>query len=183
MDFTGKIQNVVKDWQTGQFHITFTVNEPSAINEIDSIKSCEKLNIRATKYRQKRSLDANGLLWLCLGRIADALRSDKWDVYLMMLKRYGKYTYICVKPNVVEAVKAQWRECEVIGEVNINGQNAVQMLCYFGSSTYDTKEFSVLLDGVISEMKEMGLETPASEDMRRALEQWEKMQNEKHNSK
>ena len=72
-------------------------------------------------------------------------------------------------------MKKQRRECEVIGEVDINGQKAVQMLCYFGSSTYDTKEFSRLLDGVISEMQEMGLETPTSEDMRRALEQWEKM--------
>lgn len=176
MEFTGKLMNVSRDWQTGQFNITFTVNEPSAINEIDSIQSCEKLSIRAVKYRQKRSLDANGLLWLCLGRIAEALRTDKWEVYLMMLKRYGKYTYICVKPSVVDAMKAQWRESEVIGNVNINGQEAVQMLCYFGSSTYNTKEFSVLLDGVISEMHEMGLEIPASEDMRRALEQWERMQ-------
>jgi len=30
--------------------------------------------------------------------------------------------------------------------------------------------------------REMGLDTPPSQDMRRALEQWEKMQNEKHNS-
>ena len=178
MEFTGKLVNVNRDWKTGQFNITFTVNEPSAINEVENIQSCERLSISAKKYRKKRSLDANGLLWLCLGRIAEALRTDKWDVYLMMLKRYGKYTYICVKPNMVDAVKAQWRECEVVGNVNINGKDAVQMLCYFGSSTYDTKEFSVLLDGVISEMKEMGLETPASEDMRRALEQWEKMHNE-----
>lgn len=180
MDFTGHLVNVSKDWGTDEFHITFTVNEPSAINEVNNIKSCEKLSIKAVKYREKRSLDANALLWLCLGRIAGAIPcADKWDVYLQMLKRYGKYTYICVKPNVVDAVKAQWRESEVIGNVNINGQEAVQMLCYFGSSTYDTKEFSVLLDGVISEMKEMGLEVPASEDMRRALEQWEKMHNEK----
>jgi len=174
MECTGKIQNVSKDWLTGQFQITFTVNEPSAINEIDKIKDCDKLSIRAVKHRERRTLDANALLWLCLGKIADALRSDKWEVYLQMLKRYGKFTYICVKPNVVDAVKAQWRECEVIGNVDINGQEAVQMLCYFGSSTFNTQEFSVLLDGVISEMREMGLETPASEDMRRALEQWEK---------
>lgn len=174
MEFTGKIQNVSKDWQTGQFQITFTVNETSAINEVNNIQSCERLSIKATRYREKRSLDANGLLWLCLGRIAESLRTDKWEVYLQMLKRYGKYTYICVKPAVVEAVKAQWRECEEIGRVNINGQEAVQMLCYFGSSTYNTKEFSVLLDGVISEMKEMGLEAPTSEEMRRSLEQWEK---------
>jgi hypothetical protein len=181
MECTGKIQNVSRDWQTGQFQITFTLNEASAINEIEKIKDCQKLSIRAVKYREKRSLDANALLWLCIDRIAKSMNPpcDKWDVYLMMLKRYGKFTYICVKPNVVDAMKAQWRECEVVGEVNINGQEAVQMLCYFGSSTYNTKEFSVLLDGVISEMKEMGLETPTSEDMKRAMELWEKQNNGK----
>lgn len=178
MECTGQIQNVSKDWLTGQFQITFSINEQSAINEIDKIKDC-KLSIRAVKHRERRSLDANALLWLCIGRLAEALRSDKWEVYLQMLKRYGKFTYICVKQNVVDAVKAQWRECEVIGEVNINGQIATQMLCYFGSSTYDTKEMSVLIDGVISEMKEMELELPTSEDMRRALEQWEKQSNGK----
>ena len=181
MEFTGKLQNVSRDWQSGQFQVTFTVNEPSAIKEVDNIKDLDRLSIKAVKYRQKRSLDANALLWCCLDKIAKGMSppADKWDIYLQMLKRYGKYTYICVKPNVVDAVKAQWRESEIVGEIKINGSDAVQMLCYFGSSTYNTKEFSVLLDGVISEMKEMGLEAPASEDMRRALEHWEKMQNEK----
>jgi len=176
-EFTGKFETINIDWKSGQKQAVFTINEPSAMASLMELQGVEKLSIKAVRYREKRSLDANGLLWLCLGRIADALRCDKWEVYLRMLKRYGKYTYICVKPNVVDAVKAQWRECEVIGEVDINGQKAIQMLCYFGSSTYDTKEFSELLDGVISEMKEMGLEAPASEDMRRALEQWERMQN------
>lgn len=176
MEFTGKLANVNRDWQTGQFNITFTVNESSAINGVDNIKDCEMLTIKAVKYRKKRSLDANALMWVCIGQIATVLRADKWDIYLQMLKRYGKFTYICVKPSVVEAVKAQWRECEEIGEVDINGQKAIQLLCYFGSSTYDTKEFSALLDGIISEMKEIGLETPTSEDMRRSLEEWERMQ-------
>lgn len=172
MDCTGKLHSVNRDWQTGKIIISFELNEEPT-EAINSISSCEKLSISAKKFRNRRSQDANALLWLCLGRLADALRTDKWEVYLQMLKRYGKFTYICVKPNVVDSVKAQWRECEVIGEVNINGQEAVQMLCYFGSSTFDTKEFSILLDGVISEMKEMGLETPTSKDMERALEIWE----------
>ena len=100
--------------------------------------------------------------------------ADKWDIYLQMLKRYGKYTYICVTPNVVDAMKAQWRECEIVGDIKINGKDAVQMLCYFGSSTYNTKEFSTLLEGVISEMREMGLQTPPTKEMRRALEEWER---------
>lgn len=142
--------------------------------DVADLMECESLDIKVVKHRKKRSLDANALLWACLGDIASALRADKWDIYLKMLKRYGKYTYICVKPKVVEAVKAQWRECEEIGKININGAEAVQLLCYFGSSTYDTKEFSALLDGVISEMKEIGLAPPPSKHIKEALEQWTK---------
>ena len=177
MQFTGTLKNIVKDWETGQFHITFTVNEEYAIHGVEEIKDCEKLAVEVKKYRSKRSLNANGLLWHCLGEIATSMNPpvDKWEIYLQMLKRYGKYTYICIKPSAVDVMKAQWRESEVIGEVKINGQTAVQMLCYFGSSLYNTKEFSVLLEGVISEMKEMGLEPPTSKEMQMALERWEKL--------
>lgn len=171
MKFTGKFLSVSKDWQTEKYQITFTVNEESALPEIDKLQE-KKLSITAKIWRKHRSLDANGLLWHCIGQIASEMRLDKWDVYLLMLKRYGKYTYICVKPAVVEAVKLQWRECEEVGTVNINGQEAVQLLCYFGSSTYDSKEFSVLLDGVIEEMKAIGLQPPLTGDIRRALENY-----------
>ena len=126
------------------------------------------------EHKEKRSHNANALLWACLGEIAREIGSDKWEVYLQMLKRYGTYTYICVKPKAVEAVRKQWRESEEIGRVTINGEEAVQMLCYYGSSTYNTKEFSALLTGVISEMREMGLMSPTDYEMQTALEQWEK---------
>jgi hypothetical protein len=177
-EFSGEVQKVYQDYETGKYQVVLSINESmSVINElINHLTNKTKIRVSIKKWREKRSLDANGLLWHCLGQIAESLHTDKWEVYLLMLKRYGKYTYICVKPHMVEQMKKQWRECEVVGEVDINGQKAVQMLCYFGSSTYDTKEFSVLLDGVISEMKEMGLDVPLSKDMQRALEQWEKMQ-------
>lgn len=172
MDTTGKLVSVARDIGSGKLTVAFAIDtEP--VEELNALAGME-LDIRAGKHRKKRSLDANGMLWACLSEIAAALRTDKWEVYLLMLKRYGKFTYICVKPNVVDAVRLQWRECEVIGEVDINGRPAVQMLCYFGSSTYDTAEFSRLLDGVVSEMKELGLAVPASGEMRRALELWEK---------
>lgn len=172
MEFSGELINVNQDWKTGKFNITFSVNERCVLEEVNELQDC-KLSIKAVKHRKKRSLDANALLWHCLGQIAGELRADKWDIYLNMLRRYGQFTYICVKPNMVDAVKQQWRECEVIGDIDINGKPAVQMLCYFGSSCYDTKQFTILLDGVIDEMKGMGLETPLPEDLRRALEKWE----------
>ena len=173
MQTTGNIIALSKDWATNKLLINLQVDD-CPVEEVQALSQCEKLSIEIKKYRKKRSLDANGMLWACIGEIANVLRADKWEIYLQMLKRYGKYTYICVKPAVVEAVKAQWRECEEIGKIDINGKEAVQMLCYFGSSTYDTKEFSVLLDGVISEMREIGLQPPPTEEMKRALETWQK---------
>ena len=142
--------------------ITFPKSEFRKVQEIaDKIKSTTDFEIEIEKPR--RSLDANGLFWHCVGEIAAHIGSDRWSVYLTLLKRYGKYTYVCVKPNAVDAVKRQWRETEEIGHITINGQDAVQLLCFFGSSTYDSKEFSRLLDGAISEMHELGIEVPGAE--------------------
>lgn len=172
MEFKGKLTQIYKDFDTGRFKIVFELYE-GVISEIAKIDKLDLLNVSFGKFHKKRSLDANALLWSCIGKLSQELRADKWEVYLRMLKRYGKFTYICVKPEVVEAVKKQWREVEEIGEVNINGKRAVQLLCYFGSSTYDSSEFSALLDGVISEMHELGIPTPEEEEIKRSLARWE----------
>ena len=172
MDVTGRLNDVYRTLE-GRLCISFTVDaQPSRLG-LDELRT-DLLDITARKHRRKRSLNANALLWKCIGDIAAAIGADKWEVYLKMLKRYGAFTYVCVKPGAVEMLKRQWRECEEVGLVKVGEQTAVQMLCYYGSSTYDTKQFSRLLDGVISEMEEIGIETPTSEQMRRSLEQWEK---------
>ena len=153
--------------------VTFELDDNTDVEQISNLIN-KDLDIIVKVHREKRSNDANALLWLAIGRIANSIDADKWDVYLQMLKRYGKFTYICVKPEAVEEVKKQWRETEIVGEVEINGKKAIQLLCYYGSSTYNTKEFSVLLEGVVSEMKEMGLETPQPHEIKESLDYWEK---------
>jgi hypothetical protein len=173
MEFTGVIKGISNDYITGELNITFSVNEKSTIMpEYEKLKDCEKLRIEAKKYRNRRSLDANAYLWVMLQKLAEALHSGKWSIYLQMLKRYGQFTYIVVKPGAVEAVKKQWRECEEIGEIDVNGTKAVQMLCYYGSSTYDTKQMSVLIDGVVSECQELGIETLPPDELQRMKERW-----------
>jgi hypothetical protein len=175
MEFTGQIKGISNDFVSGEMLITFSVNEKATVlPEYDKLKNSKKLRVKAVQYRERRSLDANAYLWVLLQKIAEVLRTDKWSVYLQMLKRYGQFTYIVVKPGAVEAVKKQWRECEEIGEIEVNGTKAVQMLCYYGSSTYDAKEFSILLDGVISEAKDLGIETLPSEELERMMEQYGK---------
>jgi len=165
MEFTGTIKSITTDT------ITFTANENVAA-EYEKLKNCEKLSIEVKKYRERRSLDSNAYLWVLLQKMAEVLHTDKWFVYLLMLKRYGQFTYIVVKPSAVEGVKKQWRECEEVGEIDVNGTMAVQMLCYYGSSTYNTKEMSVLIDGVVNDAKELDIETLPPDELRQMKERW-----------
>ena len=171
MEFVGKIKDISKDYVTGDINITFSTDQ-NILPEYEKLKDKDRLRVKAVQYRKRRSLNANSYLWVLLGKIADVLRADKWDIYLKMLKRYGKYTYIVVKPNVVDAVKKQWREVEELGPIKFNGQEGIQLLCYFGSSTYDTQEMAVLIDGVVSECKDLEIETLPPSEVQKMKDMW-----------
>ena len=173
MEFTGQIKSINNDFIYGNTEITFTVNEKQTIlPEYENLKDCNKLKIEVSKYRNRRSKDANAYLWVLLQKMAEVLKSDKWTLYLQMLKKYGQFTYIVVKPNVVDAVRAQWRECEELGEITINGTKGIQLLCYFGSSNYDTKEMSELIDGVVREAQDLGIDTISPQELKEMKERW-----------
>lgn len=171
MKLTGKLQNVQRDWQTNKLNITFQIEEQPT-EEINFWGTCEKLSISVDKFRKKRSLDANAYMWILLQKIAEVIHTDKWSVYLEMLGRYGIFTHIIVKPHMVDKVKAEWRTVKELGEVNVNGTTGIQLQCYFGSSTYDSKEMSVLIDGVVSEAKELRIETLPPHELERMKVEW-----------
>lgn len=158
MEFTGIIKGISRDFLTNELNITFTANE-NILPEYGKIKNCKKLRIKTVQYREKRSLDANAYMWVLLQKMAEVLKTTKDELYLEVLDRHGQFTHIIVKPRIVDRVKAEWRNVRELGEVTVNGQTGIQLQCYFGSSTYDTKEMSVLIDGVVSECKELGIET------------------------
>ena len=131
MDTTGKLTNITRDIMSGKLNVTFQIDaEP--IEELNEYgRASDILDISVKKHRKKRSNDANGMLWSCLSDIAKAMNPprDKWEVYLEMLKSYGEYTYVSVEPKAVETMKKQWRETEVVGEIEENGER--QFAIYF----------------------------------------------------
>lgn len=157
----------------GELQVTFAIDDREEVEKLEKIKEKELL-IEAGVLCGKRSVNANDLMWKCLDIIAKSpdVKSDKWTIYLQMLKKYGKFTYIIVNPSAVAAMKEKWRETEELGEINVNGRTGVQLICYYGSSTYNTKEFSDLLDGIISDMKDLGLSLPPREEVETLLKEW-----------
>lgn len=122
------------------------------------------------EYREKRSLNANSFSWVLIGKIADVLRSDKESVYLTMLKRYGQSDIVSVLADV--NVKGYFKYYEEIGRASLQGKEFIHYKVFKGSSEYDTREMAIFIDGIISECKEMGIETLPPSEVERIKALW-----------
>jgi hypothetical protein len=132
----------------------------------------KELSVEIKPYRQKRSLDSNAYLWALLNEMAAKLNTTKDELYLLMLDRYGVYTHVVVKQGLVDRIKQEWRTVRELGIVTVNESTGVQLQCFFGSSTYNSKEMSTLINGVVDEAKEMGIDTMSTSELSLLNEKW-----------
>ena len=192
MEFTGKLISVVKDWINGQFQLTFSMNEQEKAEFIDNIKGVDKLNIKAVKYREKRSLDANAYYWQLLSKVADKLGISNPHAHNIMLRRYGQkliidgqLVYLSV-PDTDDAERlaneSETYHMQATHQVKVGADGKLwrTYIMLLGSRDYDTKEMSTLIDGLVSEAKELGIETMTAEELERMMQQYEKHYAERH---
>ena len=140
----------------------------------ESIEPGKQYDLTIKEHREKRSLDANAYAWVLMQKIAEATHQEKWDVYLQCLQRYSRaFTHVIVKENAVEKMKELYRTCVDLGTVTVNGQTGHQLQVYYGSSTFDSKEMSVFIDGIVSECKELGIETMTPRDLEVMKTAWQ----------
>ena len=97
--------------------------------KIPSFDKDTLLDVTIKKHRNKRSLTANGGLWMLLQRLAEVLGTSKDELYLQFLEQYGTFTHIVVKPSAVDKVKQEWRTVRELGEVTINGKKIMAKKC------------------------------------------------------
>ena len=159
----------------GELVLSMKINDKAdAVDQINQMGN-KLMDIEIKPHRKKRSLDANAMLWACIGAMAKALGVPKDKVYLKALRDYGQYEVMSCKKNAFEMFKRQYKDCEQIGyEYTNNGEVWVDVICYFGSHTYDTKQFSDLLDGVVEDMRALGIQPPPPKSIQKGLELWEK---------
>lgn len=129
--------------------------------------------------KAKRSLDANAYAWLLMDRIAKhkSIRSSKEEIYLQMLERYGTFVYLPAMVESVEEIKKVFRIVRDRGGVILRTSSGKyvkcrQLQCYKGSSLYDSREMSDLLDGIISEAQFLGIETDTPDEIERMKATW-----------
>lgn len=141
----------------------------------------ESLEVEIRKQRRKRSLDANAYYWKLASEAAEALHVSKPYMHNCLLRKYGQIETVdgqavyTVIPDTEEAQRAvdeaQSYHLKPTAQVK-EGRDGTMYRTYMmlkGSSGYDTKEMSRLIDGLVSECREMGIETLPPEGLERMM--------------
>lgn len=124
------------------------------------------------EHKKKRTLNANNYFWELTTQLANVLRTDKEELYFLLLQRYGQSEMVSVIADI--NVKSYFRYYTEAGESVLNGKLFKHYKVYKGSSEMDSKEMSILIDGLVSECKEQGIETRTLEEIKSLLESWGK---------
>lgn len=129
--------------------------------------------VTVKKYRKLKSRNANNYAWALMEAIAAATGQDKDAVYEEMLRRYGTgETYADEDGNECKVLFALQegipprllaRHYAKYDESFIDGKRFIHYRAIKGMSEYNTEEMNVFTDGIVSDCKELGIETATPE--------------------
>ena len=178
MELSGAIANLQTDFKSGNMILSLAVNEKANVMQLfEDFKDTEKLQIKITKYREKRSLDANAYFWTLVDKLAVKLNKTKTEVYRDAIRDIGGNSEtVCVKNNAVKKLCSVWQNNGLGFQTETftsKIEGCTNVILYYGSSTYDTKQMSTLISNIVEECKSQGIETRTPEELAKLLSLWE----------
>lgn len=178
MNTTGEIKDISIDFQTKKPKITILLNS-NEINQVEELKGL-KLNVELKKWIKKRTLDCNAYMWVLIQKIAEKISTEntvisKEQIYRDAIKEVGAYSIVPIKSEAVEEWTRIWKSngigwiCETQPS-KLDGFTNV--MCYHGSSVYNQKEMNRLVNVIVEECRNLGIETKPDEELKSLLEEW-----------
>ena len=129
------------------------------------------------EHREKRSLDANAYAWVLIHALAKEMRIDPLEVYQQAVLTVGdNYTPMCVREQDMERFFRSWEsrgdgwQCVDRGQSSVEGCRTV--FAYYGSSVFDTRQMSRLIDSLIQDCKALDIETMTPDKLALLVEEW-----------
>ena len=108
------------------------------------------------EYRKKRTLNQNSYYWELLGELSLTLRIPPEELHKRLLKDYSQRIQIMI-PYETELRGIEYYDKKSV--IEKNGKKFQVYDVYVPSHELKTKEFAILLDGLINECKQQGIET------------------------
>lgn len=121
--------------------------------------------------RKKRSLDANSYAWVLLNQLSEKLRIPAEEIYRAMLRKIpGLSITLIMKDGAVEPFTKLWGkhglgwQCGVVDKgCSLEGYSIIK--CYKGSSEYTPSQMHLLLDTIVQDCRQYGIETRTPEEI------------------
>ena len=177
-ELSGKIKELNIDFLTGKALLTLSVNQKqTAINCYDELHTKEKLSFKIGRYTESRTKDANRYFWALCEKLAEKLNTTKIDVYLNSIRNVGVFYDDEIELEKVQHRRIAW---EKIGtgwltervDFSADGNKEV-IRFYYGSSSYNKRQMSRLINNVVQDCKEQGIETRTPEQLANLISLWE----------
>lgn len=135
------------------------------------------VRLTMTKWRERRSKDANAYFHLLSDKLADARRMSKPRMKNYLLFHYGQKCRD--KDGQLVVIKTNADEAELVERSDIhcwyikNADDGTPMYVLLEHSRfYDTREMSILIDGVVEECKGQGIETMTPAEIAEMKQKW-----------
>lgn len=175
----GKITNINLDYLTHMPKIEIQLNRQEDLftDDFTNLKN-QDLDIELKKHLEKRSLNANAYLWILCDKIAVAINNTKEYVYKKAITDVGQFEILPIKDDAVDKFIIAWTNhgigwlCEKVGDSKFRGFTNV--IAYYGSSVYDTKAMSRLIECVVNEARNLGIQTISDKEFESMIEEYEK---------
>ena len=140
--------------------------------------SCDdkQYQLEIKEKKKKRSLDANSYYWVLVHKIADAANVSVLTVYREHVRDIGgNNDLVCVQNKAVDAFCKAWQNQGlgwITEEMPSKLDGCTNIMVYYGSSTYDTRQMSKLIECAIADCQEYGIEYLTPAELHALLEKW-----------
>ena len=152
------------------------VNEPAPARGfvLGMLQKVYECTIR--EYRKKRSKNANDYMWELLTRMAEVLRTTKEELYQDYVKKYGIFKDFPLDADYVDTFCHVWEKQGTAWptermDYTPDGERLI-VRAYYGSSTYNTRQMTRLIDAVVQDCKDLGIETMSPDKLAALKEDW-----------
>ena len=177
MKITGQISDISFDFKTGKPKVTLLLNEKQTFLEgVDELRTCEKLTVELKKFRPKRSLDANAYCWVLLGKLAENQGVPVNEIYRHYIREVGGNSdVVCIKNGALEKLEKAWTRCGLgwfTETFPSKLEGCTNVILYQGSSEFDTAQMARLIDNIVQDCKNVGIETATPEELSLLKERW-----------
>lgn len=146
------------------------ITAAARIEEETQKKDCELI---IKPIAKKRTLTANAYYQVLLDKLNAVLRTDRRELHQLLLARHG-VSELDKNGDPIMFVMREDISPKELGDIYVDAvgyeDGMVTYRVLKGSSRMDTREFAALLDGLIEECKEQGIETLSDEEITRLFE-------------